>query len=137
VQGLKPGMSAEVEVIVAQYTDVLTVPVAAVVEADPDAFCWVRTAAGVEQRAVRLGDTNDRFTVVEAGLQEGDEVVLHPFAFETARALASKSKDDARDRMSESAKPAGEKKANSQSKSPEETDLQTSKPKGPKPEQEL
>ena len=88
VPGLMPGMSAEVEVIVAEHQDVLTVPVAAIVETAQGAFCWVKTVEGTEKRIVQLGDTNDRFTVVEAGLQEGDEVVLHPFAFEEAKALA-------------------------------------------------
>jgi len=88
IPGLMPGMSAEVEIILAQHKDVLTIPVAAIVDTAQGAFCWVKTPEGAEQRALELGDTNDRFTAVEAGLQEGDEVVLHPFAFEEARALA-------------------------------------------------
>ena len=39
------------------------------------------TAEGPRRRAIKLGDSNDVFTVVEAGLKEGDEVVLNPFAF--------------------------------------------------------
>ncbi len=94
IPGLIPGMSAEVEVVVARYEDVLTIPVAAIVDTAQGAFCWVRTPEGVEQRALELGDTNDRFTVVQAGLQEGDEVVLHPLAFEEARALASQPREE-------------------------------------------
>jgi len=88
VPGLKPGMSAEVEVIVAEHRDVLTIPVAAIVETALGDFCWVRTAAGVERRSLQLGDTNDRFTVVAAGLEEGDRVVLNPLALDEAQALA-------------------------------------------------
>jgi len=88
IPGLIPGMSAEVEVILARHKDVLSIPVAAIVEAAPGAFCWVKTPEGAVPRALKLGDTNDRFTVVEAGLREGDKVVLHPLAFEEARALA-------------------------------------------------
>lgn len=88
IPGLIPGMSAEVELTLAQYQDVLTVPVAAIVDSAQGAFCWVKTAQGTERRKLELGDTNDRFTVVETGLQEGDEVVLHPFAFKEARDLA-------------------------------------------------
>ena len=88
IPGVMPGMSAEVEVTLAQYKDVLTVPVAAIVDTARGAFCWVKTADGTERRTLELGDTNDRFTVVETGLQEGDEVVLHPFAFKEARDLA-------------------------------------------------
>ena len=46
VEGLKPGMSAEVEVIMDRHEDVLTIPVAAVVETAEGDFCWVKTAAG-------------------------------------------------------------------------------------------
>ena len=81
VEGLKPGMSAEVEVIVDRHEDVLTIPVAAVVETAEGDFCWVKTAEGAQRRSLELGDTNDVFTVVKAGLKEGDEVVLNPLAF--------------------------------------------------------
>jgi len=94
VPGLMPGMSAEVEVIVAEHQDVLTVPVAALVEGAQGAFCWVKTAVGTEKRSLQLGDSNERFTVVDAGLQEGDEVMLNPFAFEEAKALAQPAGDE-------------------------------------------
>jgi multidrug efflux pump subunit AcrA (membrane-fusion protein) len=71
-------MSAEVEVLIARYEDVLTIPVAAVVETEEASFCWVMTPQGTVRRRLTLGDTNDVFTVVEAGLKEGDEVVLKP-----------------------------------------------------------
>ncbi|MCU0960794.1 MAG: HlyD family efflux transporter periplasmic adaptor subunit [Pirellulaceae bacterium] len=79
--GLKPGMSAEVEVTLARHEDVLTIPVAAVVEAEQEYFCWVKSEGGVQRRALRLGETNDQFIVVEAGVKEGDEVVLNPIAY--------------------------------------------------------
>jgi multidrug efflux pump subunit AcrA (membrane-fusion protein) len=81
VEGLKPGMSAEVEVIMDRHEDVLTIPVAAVVETAKGDFCWVKTAEGAKRRTLQLGDTNDAFIVVKAGLKEGDEVVLNPLAF--------------------------------------------------------
>jgi len=79
--GLKPGMSAEVEVILAEHHDVLTVPVAAVVETEEGDFCWVRTAEKTSKRRLELGDSNDIFILVKAGLNEGEEVVLNPTAF--------------------------------------------------------
>lgn len=79
-----PGMSAEVEVIIARYEDVLTIPVVAVVETGEGHFCWVKTAGGAQQRTLVLGDSNGIFTVVEKGLQEGDEVVLNPLALKPA-----------------------------------------------------
>jgi len=78
VEGLKPGMSAEVEVIIDRHENVLTIPTAAVVETAEGDFCWVRSAEGAERRSLRLGDGNDQYLVLEAGLKEGDQVVLNP-----------------------------------------------------------
>jgi HlyD family secretion protein len=95
VPWLRPGMSAEVEIIIAQHENVLMIPVAAVVESAQGDYCWIKTTDGTKKCSLQLGDTNDRFTVVEAGLQEGDEVVLHPFAFQEAKTLAEQPRDDA------------------------------------------
>lgn len=84
-EGLMPGMSAEVEVIVARYEDVVTIPVAAVVKSDDGDYCWVRSSAGTKQRTLVLGDSNGIFTVVKDGLREGDEVVLNPLALKPAK----------------------------------------------------
>jgi hypothetical protein len=134
ISGVIPGMSAEVEVTLAAYRDVLTLPVAAIVDSARGAFCWVRTAEGTERRTLALGDTNDRFTVVESGLEEGDEVVLHPFAFKEARTLA----------LLPSAEPEGQEQDPNQprtQKKPKTKDVSgarpasKSKPSGPKSSQ--
>lgn len=93
--GLKPGMSAEVEVILAVHEDVVTVPVAAVVETEKGSFCWVKTPQGTSRRLLKLGDSNDVFIVVEAGLAEGDEVVLNPTA------LVEEARKDAKSTLEE------------------------------------
>ena len=80
VDGLKPGMSAEVQIIIDRYTDVLTIPVAAVVETAEGDFCWVKTPEGTKRSLLKLGDTDDSFIVVKAGIKEGDEVVLNSLA---------------------------------------------------------
>jgi hypothetical protein len=135
VPGLKPGMSAEVDVILAQYENVLTIPVAAVVETSQGNFCWVKTAAGAKRRSLQLGDTNDVFTIVEAGLQEGDEVFLHPLAFKEAQALAIKPRDEEKPREQESAKPSVLPGAGTKLKSPEKSKKQATNPQGLKPKQ--
>lgn len=94
VSGLMPGMSARVEVIAAEYTDVLIVPVAAIIECAQGAFCWIKTAEGMEKRSLELGDTNDRFTLVETGLTEGDRVILNPMAIAEARDLIQQPEDE-------------------------------------------
>jgi len=60
VEGLKPGMSAEVEVILERHTDVLTIPVAAVVETEAGASCWVKTGESTNRRALQLGAATTR-----------------------------------------------------------------------------
>ncbi len=81
VEGLKPGMSAEVEILMARHENVLTLPVATVLETQEGTFCWVKTGDGPTRRSLQLGDTNDTFVVVQKGLKEGDEVVLNPLVF--------------------------------------------------------
>jgi len=72
------------------------------------------------------------FTVVEAGLQEGDEVVLHPFAFKEAQALAMKSRDEEKQREPDSTELSG---ADTKSMSPDKSNKQKPEPQGIKPKQ--
>lgn len=88
-EGLKPGMSAEVEVILAVYPDVLLIPVAAVVETENGIYCWVQGDIEPRKRLIELGDSNDVFIEVTAGLKEGEEVVLNPTG------LLKEAEDDA------------------------------------------
>ncbi len=96
--GLKPGMSAIVDIVFAQHDDVLTVPVAAIIEGVGGSFCWVQSSQGIRKRLVRVGDTNDQFTVVLDGLTDGEDVILNPLAFveeaqEMGMAVDSKSQN--------------------------------------------
>jgi len=81
-EGLRPGMSAEVEITIAEYEDVLLIPVAAVVDTENGHFCWIRSPGGAHRQQISLGDSNDIFTVVTDGVSEGDEVLLNPSALE-------------------------------------------------------
>ena len=76
--GLKPGMSANVEIFLARHPDVVVIPVSAVAEQQGKYFCWTTTAAGIERRELTLGDTDDQFIIVQAGVREGDPVVINP-----------------------------------------------------------
>jgi multidrug efflux pump subunit AcrA (membrane-fusion protein) len=91
-EGLKPGMSAIVEIVLAQYDNVITAPVASIVEANSTSYCWVSTAKGVERRHVVLGDTNDEFTIIKSGLTEGEAIVLSPLSsIEDAQRLVAQN----------------------------------------------
>ena len=89
-EGLKPGMSADVDVILAIHEDVLTIPVAAVVETEDGTFCWVQSKTGPTKRLIELGDSNDVFIEIIAGLNEGEKVVLNPVS------LIAEAEEDAR-----------------------------------------
>ena len=79
-KGLKPGMTAEVEILVADLKDAIALPVAVVVEQRGAFYCWVKTQEKVERRPLVLGHSNDQFVEVKDGVLEGEEVVLNPRA---------------------------------------------------------
>ncbi len=102
--GLKPGMSAVVDIVLADHKDVLTVPVAAIIEGSGGLFCWVQTPEGARKRVVRVGDTNDQYSIILDGLSESDEVVLNPLAYiDEAQELAMEvQQNDSKDPSSNS-----------------------------------
>ena len=80
-EGLRPGMTAEAEILIAQLKGVLTLPVSAIVERRAQYLCWVRTPAGkVERRELVLGQSDDQFVHVKDGVASGDQVVRNPRA---------------------------------------------------------
>lgn len=79
-EGLKPGMTVEVEILMATHSDVVAVPAAAVMATDDGFACWVTDGVTAERRAVKLGDSNDMLIVVSEGLSAGEDVVIDPLA---------------------------------------------------------
>lgn len=79
-RGLRPGMTAAVEILVANLPNVLSVPVQAVVEKGGKFYCWVNAFAGVEKRPVVLGMSDNSRIEIKDGLKEGDDVLLNPRA---------------------------------------------------------
>ncbi len=77
---LKPGMSADVEILIADIKDVLTVPVSVVVEQAGEYFCWVKTDDGPSSRLLNLGQSNDQLIEVIDGVKEGNVVLRNPRA---------------------------------------------------------
>jgi HlyD family secretion protein len=77
---LRPGFTAEAEIIVADLVDVIAVPVAAVIEQEGRFVCAVRRGDAVERREVSLGQGNDRLVEIVSGLEEGEVLLLNPRA---------------------------------------------------------
>lgn len=80
MDGLRPGMSAEVDIVLARHENVLTIPTNACIETQEGFACWVQTESAMERRALKLGDSSDMFIVVHDGVQEGEHVILDPLA---------------------------------------------------------
>lgn len=76
--GLRPGLTAAVEILVANLHDVLSVPVQAVVEKKGKFYCWVDGASGIDKREVTLGQGNNTRIQIAEGLQDGEAVLLNP-----------------------------------------------------------
>jgi RND family efflux transporter MFP subunit len=79
--GMRPGMTADVSILVEERPDALQVPVQAVIEQNGRHYCLMRAANQLEAREILLGSTNDKYLVVEDGLQEGESVLLNPRSF--------------------------------------------------------
>jgi hypothetical protein len=73
--GLRPGMTAEVTILIAEIENAVTLPITAVVEKRKGFFSYVKTAAGIEERALQIGLTNDTYIEIKDGVKEGDIVV--------------------------------------------------------------
>jgi multidrug efflux pump subunit AcrA (membrane-fusion protein) len=105
-EGLKPGMSVEVEVILARYEDVLMIPTSAVITTEKGHACWVQQGDKTERRTLQLGDNSDMFIVVEAGLTAGENVILDPLAhIEEAQTEAAAALDETKPRDPATRKP--------------------------------
>ncbi|HEY1376027.1 MAG TPA: hypothetical protein VGF55_04505, partial [Gemmataceae bacterium] len=82
LEGLKPGMSAEVTIHVQSAGEhVLTVPIQAIVggsELGRSRKVYVLTPDGPQERTIVVGLANEKVAEVKEGLQEGEEVILNP-----------------------------------------------------------
>jgi HlyD family secretion protein len=118
---IKPGMSARVEIIIAQLKDVLSIPVQSVANREGGKVCFVMTPNGPREQLIRTGAFNDRFVEVTEGLQEGQKVLLNP-----PRLLAGVKSGIAENTVTE-----GAEKTSSQEQSAEEKPLPPSDSPGP------
>ena len=76
--GLKPAMSSNNEIILAQKEDALFVPLKAVISANGKDFVYLLKHNEKEKTPVITSFENDEFVLIESGIQEGDQVILNP-----------------------------------------------------------
>jgi HlyD family secretion protein len=101
LEGLKPGMSAEVTIHVEGAGDpVLTLPLQAVIggsEMGRKRKVFVMEGPTPKEREVTLGLSNERVVEVKEGLHEGEVVVLNPKALVGDRVKTRQPNDNSRD----------------------------------------
>ena len=76
-EGLKPGMSAQVEILVDRRDDVLQVPISAVHIEKGFQVVYVETGGGIETRRVTVGLSNQQRAEIVEGLKAGERVYLY------------------------------------------------------------
>ena len=76
---LKPGMTAEVEILAGTYTDILAVPVGTVTEHFQQSYVYVKKLGSFQRRAIKVGRTTHAFIEVLEGLEEGDEIATDAY----------------------------------------------------------
>lgn len=78
-EGLRPGMTAKVAIVVERLPLALQVPMQAVAEVNGTHYCLQRRPNGRwEPRPVKLGTSNEKFLVIHDGVTAGDELLLSP-----------------------------------------------------------
>jgi HlyD family secretion protein len=91
VKKLRPGLTAQVEVLVNSRQNVLQVPVQSVIGIGGKYFAFVLKKGGPERRELKIGETNQTDIEIIDGVAESEQVVMNPrthFAEEIAE-LAS------------------------------------------------
>lgn len=92
VTGLKPGMTAVTEILVDSATNVVNVPLYAVVEHDDETYVVVRDGDNrLEPRPVDLGRASETRVSIQNGLSEGESIAIN--AQDLASAIFSDSTD--------------------------------------------
>jgi HlyD family secretion protein len=75
-QGLKPGSSCSVEILVQSLRDVLAVPVGSIYTQGGDSWVFVRDGSRFVPTKVKIGQSNDTHVQVTEGLSAGQQVVM-------------------------------------------------------------
>ena len=79
IPDLRPGMTTQVEFVIASRADALAVPLDAILNVERKPHVAVRKPGGnIEVRAVSLGLAGDKLVEITQGLERGDDVIVNP-----------------------------------------------------------
>jgi HlyD family secretion protein len=84
--GLRPGMSAEVQIVTDTRTDALVIPTEALAVEGGHDVCFVASEDRVERREVTVATATHDLLEVTEGLAEGEQVVLDPARYQLTSA---------------------------------------------------
>jgi multidrug efflux pump subunit AcrA (membrane-fusion protein) len=73
---LRPGLLADIEIIVEKIPNAIHIPTQAVFEKDGKPVVYVRTGGRFEERVIRLAKRSESTMVISEGLKPGEEVAL-------------------------------------------------------------
>ncbi len=103
VRKLKPGMTAQVRIIVEDRKEnVLQIPVQSVLSFSGRFYTYVVTKTGPERRDLKVGDANDEYMEILDGVAVGEPVVMSPrthFSKELAALEAENSAEVEKNRV--------------------------------------
>lgn len=85
IPGVRPGMSANIEILVDELKDVLLVPVQFVQTRGGRSYCFVLSGDEPVRRQVVIGASNNSFVQIKEGLSEGEVVFLPTSGVESGR----------------------------------------------------
>ncbi|HWP49792.1 MAG TPA: efflux RND transporter periplasmic adaptor subunit [Candidatus Limnocylindrales bacterium] len=75
MEGLMPGLSADIEIIVGKGQNVLYVPTAAIMERETKKMVFTIEKGKAQRREVRTGLSNWDYTEILDGLKEGEQII--------------------------------------------------------------
>ncbi len=73
---LRPGMTANVRIIIDRFEDRLWVPIESIFQKDAQSIVYVKRSATWKARPVEIGQRNSNFVVIEGEFEQGDIVAL-------------------------------------------------------------
>jgi HlyD family secretion protein len=75
---LRPGMSAELSISIAERPNCLRLPVGTILTRNKENYCYVQVDKELQMRKLTVGLSDGSFTEVVDGLKEGDIVLRYP-----------------------------------------------------------
>lgn len=77
IEKLRPGLTAQVEIMIDNREDVLQIPVQAVLAIGNKQIAYVLTATGEERRELVVGQSNQSHVEIKSGVQDGELVIMN------------------------------------------------------------